>query len=190
MSRTPARLLTALFGLMLALCMGGCGLLQTQPGPGTPGETAMEPLVELEVDAPDALKPLLANNLDLARLTRLAGQETVSEPEIARLVAAAPAQVRELLETEGYFEPAVQVQRVPLTSPPRVRVSVQPGPRVLVGRVTLEVEGELERRASEGDERARPTLEKWRETWPLKPGMPFRNTLWTDVDWLTSIGFN
>jgi len=35
----------------------------------------------------------------------LSGGEARDETEWLRLIAAAPAQVRELLETEGYFHP-------------------------------------------------------------------------------------
>ncbi|MED5619676.1 autotransporter assembly complex protein TamA [Ideonella sp. BN130291] len=166
--------------LLLALGLAGCGTLDPSQRTGAP-TAPPEPLVELVVDAPGELKALLANNLDLARLTRLAGQDSVSDPEVARLVGAAPAQVRELLETEGYFQPVVQVRREPDTSPPRVRVSVQPGPRVHIGRVTFEVEGELERQASAGEPRAQAVLAALRDGWQLQPGAPFSNARWSDA---------
>jgi len=179
MSRRRARVLRLGAGLLLAAALAGCGLLARKPEAGTPAAAPSAPLVALEVDAPQPLKRLLETHLDLARLTRLAGDEPVSETEIARLVAAAPAQARELLETEGYFQPVVQIRRVPDTAPPLVRVSVLPGPRVRVGRLTFEVEGELERRASAGDAQAQATLKALREAWPLKPGEPFRNEDWS-----------
>ena len=168
--------------LLLAHGLAGCGVLGPQhpEAAATPAEPAV-PLVQLQVDAPGDLKRLLEANLDLARLTRLAGGETVDDTEIARLVGAAPAQVRELLETEGYFQPVVRVARLPGTEPPRVRVEVQPGPRVRVGRLTFEVEGDLERRAEGGDEAARIAMKALRDNWLLKPGEPFRNARWADA---------
>ena len=51
------------------------------------------------------LRTLLLRNLDLARARRDSrGAEAPDETEWLRLIAAAPAQVRELLETEGYFD--------------------------------------------------------------------------------------
>ncbi|MEW6707714.1 MAG: BamA/TamA family outer membrane protein [Pseudomonadota bacterium] len=167
--------------LLLALGLAGCGLFNRARQPEAAAAEPTVPLVKLEVQAPGTLQRLLETNLDLARLTRLAGGQTVSETELARLVAAAPAQARELLETEGYFQPVVQVTRVPDTDPPLVRVNVQPGPRARVGRFTFEVEGELERRASAGDREAQQTLQALREDWLLKPGDPFRNALWGDA---------
>lgn len=173
----------ALLALLLALALSGCGVLSPQrdAAGGAAAGPAPESLVVLQVDAPGDLRRLLADNLDLGRLTRVAGAESVSDTEIARLVAAAPAQARSLLETEGYFQPVVQVQREPNTQPPVVRVSVQPGPRVHVDRLTFEVEGELERRASAGDATAQTTMKALRQAWPLQPGAPFRNARWSDA---------
>jgi translocation and assembly module TamA len=181
MSLAPARTLKLLACLLLVPVLAACGLLSPEQKKGDAARQSAAPLVQLEVDAPGELKPLLETNLDLARLQRLAGGESVSDTEIARLVAAAPAQVRELLETEGYFQPVVQVSRVPQTDPPRVHVGVQPGPRARVGRFDFEIEGELERRASAGDESAKAVMKALRDAWPLKPGDPFRNPRWSDA---------
>jgi translocation and assembly module TamA len=172
--------------LLLALALPSCALLghdrkaEAGKDAASSDDGPTVAMVELEVDAPGDLKPLLENNLDLARLRRLAGRETVSDTELARLVAAAPAQVRELLETEGYFDPVVQVTRTP-GDPPHVRVSVQPGPRATISRLTFEIEGELGAAADAGDERARVAIGALREAWTLKPGMPFRNAAWSDA---------
>lgn len=183
MSLPPLRALRLGAALAAWLALAGCGLLKpAQQSQSTEAAApAGAPLVDLQVHAPKPLDKLLADNLDLARLTRLAGGESVSDTEIARLVGATPQQARELLETEGYFEPVIDVKRVPATDPPRVDVSVQPGPRTRVGRVDFEVEGELERRASSGDEAARIALQNLRSAWALKAGQPFRNAAWSDA---------
>jgi len=108
----------------------------------------------------------------------------VDDSEWARLIAAAPAQVRELLQTEGYFLPQVSVERKPGAAddePVHVLLRVQPGPRARVSRVTLESEGELERSASAGDAQALAILEAWRDAWPLGTGKVFRNGDWSDA---------
>lgn len=177
--------LAGLLACLLGAALGGCSTLTAQRK-GDPTGSAAEalrgaPLVDLVVEAPDPLKALLANNLDLGRLTRLAGDEPVSETEIARLVGAAPAQARELLETEGYFDPVVSVKREPGAAPARVVVSVQPGPRVRVSELDFRLHGELEQRAAAGDAQARTTIAALRRAWLLPLGSPFRNPLWSDA---------
>ena len=187
----PARAL-ALLGLLLAL--SGCALLAkdepTQPAnaqgelnayeqrPG--GEPPAPPPKSdnLVIDAPSELRTLLLRNLDLARLVALTGSEAPDETEWLRLVAAAPAQVRELLETEGYFHPDVQVRRE-RGPPPVVHVRVVPGPRVKIQEVMLSVQGVLRERTDAGDEAAREQIQALHEWWPLPPGDTFRNPDWS-----------
>ena len=105
--------------LLAVLSMvGGCSLVQpllngAQPVP----KNTHPPPIDLKVDAPDALKPLLEKHLDLARLLDLGSDETPSAGEINRLIGAAPAQARELLQTEGYFDAQVTVQRTTVPRP-------------------------------------------------------------------------
>ncbi|MBL8324849.1 MAG: hypothetical protein JNJ89_07815, partial [Rubrivivax sp.] len=105
--RGPGR--SALVALLLPwlLIAGGCSQLQ----PLIAGPAAVAVPVELTIEAPDALKPLLEKHLDLARLLTLPADEAPSGAEINRLVRAAPAQARELLQTEGYFDAQVSVRR-------------------------------------------------------------------------------
>ena len=120
--------------------------------------------MKILIDAPDELKPLLERHLDLVRLGRLAREE-VEDSEWSRLIDATPAQVRELLKTEGYFAPEVTLERQAGRATGDgdvVHLHVKPGDRVRIGRVTLEAEGELERGASAGDEHAKATLAAWR----------------------------
>jgi translocation and assembly module TamA len=69
------------------------------------------PLYELEVRAPGTLRQLLLDYLDLARFQSAPASEAITPAELERLAAAAPAQARTLLETEGYFDAAVKVTR-------------------------------------------------------------------------------
>ncbi|MCL4698473.1 MAG: hypothetical protein KJ023_15700, partial [Burkholderiaceae bacterium] len=106
--------------------------------------------VEVEIDAPDPLKALLERHLDVVRLGRLTREE-VDEAEWSRLIDAAPAQARELLQTEGYFNARVVLQRQPRRTagaPDRVRMTVQPGPQARISRLTYEFDGDLERAAA------------------------------------------
>lgn len=144
------------------------------PGPSTPAPT------RLEVDGPAPLRALLERNLDLARVDRLAGPGAIDETEWQRLIAATPAQVRELLQTEGYFEPRVILERqTAADGGPRVKLTLDPGPRTLVEQVTIEVEGELERAASRNEPYAERVLGDLRRSWALPESAPFRNPDWS-----------
>ena len=139
--------------------------------------------VRIEIDAPGDLKTLLERHLDLVRLGRIA-RDDVDDTEWARLIDASPAQVRELLQTEGYFSPQVRIERAPgraVGQPDLVRLTVLPGARARVTRMTIEVEGELERAATAGDSYAVTTLARWRNSWELPEGSEFVNKHWSSA---------
>ncbi len=178
---TRWRRLAAAAGLAAAALLGsGCSTLgRALPGGAEPAPPP--PAVRLAIEAPDALRALLGEYLDLARLPVLAPGEAVGTQELDRLVAAAPAQARGLLETEGYFEPVIDVARAPPgpDGVPRVTLRVDPGPRVRVGSVTIHVQGELDTLARQGDAAAQATLDALRRDWPLQVGQAFRNDEWS-----------
>ncbi len=96
----------------LAGGLGACSLLPDQRDDEAAAPEGGPPVLRLDVQAPDALRELLLSNLDLGRVNRLARGEPLLEGELERLMAAAPQQARELLDTEGYFNAVVTVQRV------------------------------------------------------------------------------
>ena len=142
--------------------------------------------VKIEIEAPGALKALLERHLDVVRLGRIS-RDDVDDTEWARLIDAAPSQVRDLLQTEGYFAPQVSVTRAPgraTGQPDQVQLLVTPGARAHVSRVTLEVEGDLERGATgatSGNAHAAATLAQWRRAWELPAGSDFRNPAWSSA---------
>jgi translocation and assembly module TamA len=176
-----ARIAAALAALLLA----GCAALAPATPETSAGATpAGPPVVRVQVVVPAAdLRALLERYLDLQRLATLPRDEPVSDGEWARLIDATPAQVRDLLQTEGYFRPQVRVTRVSDPSLPEgiVRVEVDPGPRTLIGRVTLDAEGDLQRAAEAGDRAATALLEDLRRAWGLPARRPFRNADWADA---------
>ena len=136
--------------------------------------------VRLEIDAPAPLKALLERHLDLVRLGAI-GNEDVDDSEWARLIDASPAQVRQLLQTEGYFAPTVRIERTPGRGGREldlVRLSVVPGVPATVSRVTLQVDGALERAAEQDDAYARQVRADWERSWELPGGTRFRNDAW------------
>ena len=134
----------------------------------------------LEVMAPDPLRRLLLEHLDLARFQTAPATDAITPAELDRLVALAPAQARSLLQTEGYFEPVVTAAReAGADGLAIVRVQVQPGPTTRIGRVTLEAVGDLERSSQAGQPEAVAQLAALRSAWGLPPGQTFRQPLWT-----------
>ena len=176
--------------LLLAGLLCGCAALQGEHEPGADtaapaASAASSPArapYRVEVIAPEQLRALLADYLDLARFQNAPDTEAIDAGELARLAAAAPAQARTLLETEGYF--AAQVQATRLTGSdgqPVVRVLVDPGPRSVITQVDFTVDGELQTLADKLDEDAAALRTSLRRGWPLRPGEPFRQAAWASA---------
>ena len=176
--------------LLLAGLLCGCAALQGEHEPGADtaapaASAASSPArapYRVEVIAPEQLRALLTDYLDLARFQNAPDTEAIDAGELARLAAAAPAQARTLLETEGYF--AAQVQATRLTGSdgqPVVRVLVDPGPRSVITQVDFTVDGELQTLADQLDEDAAALRTSLRRGWPLRPGEPFRQAAWASA---------
>ncbi len=197
-----ARVVGLAFGLVSGLMFGlaGCASLgdasRAAPAAGIPRTQApaddgggaidreapprVNAAVSIVIDAEPPLKALLERHLDLVRLGRLA-RDDVDDSEWSRLIDASPLQVRELLQTEGHFNPRVEVSRTPGASagePLVVTLTVTAGPHARISRVTLEPQGALERQAAAGEPYAVATLAELRNSWPLPPGSDFRNPAW------------
>jgi translocation and assembly module TamA len=184
--------------LLSAVSLAGCASLDfltpksgDEPPAGAAGADPERALYELDIAAPAALRTLLKNYLDLSRFQNAPEAEGITLAELDRLIAAAPAQARALLETEGYFNPAVTATRVdgaPGTSAavaaagkPLVRVSVEPGPRTRVEEFTLDAAGPLQAAAEAGEADAAALLAKLRQEWPMTPGQAFRQESWSSA---------
>ena len=168
---------------LLAVVLQGCALLDRKNGAdaAAPAPVKTTPAYALEVEAPEALATLLRLHLDLARFREVPEGDSIGLAEIDRLVAAAPAQARALLETEGHFAATVTARREGGEERPVVRVVVQPGPQARIAAVEIDAEGELATAAAAGDPLARETLAALRDGWALKPGERFRQANWTDA---------
>jgi translocation and assembly module TamA len=137
----------------------------------------------LDVQAPETLAVLLSKHLELSRFQTVPQSESLDALELNRLIAAAPAQVRALLETEGYFNANVRVSRIPGRSGdlPLVRMQVEPGPRAVVSELSFDIIGELKTLADAGDTRAAEQIRKLRTNWPLQRGEAFRQAQWSEA---------
>jgi translocation and assembly module TamA len=182
--------------LALLLCSGCAMLTPTPPAPeasAAAGPAAVRSAddeqriptlgVTVEIVAPPPLKALLERHLDLVRLGGMT-RDDIDDTEWSRLIDATPAQVKDLLQTEGYFTPQVTLGRAPgraAGQPDIVRLEVDPGARARISRVTIEAQGDLERGAAAGESHARATLDELRGKWELPAGQDFRNPDWSSA---------
>lgn len=166
---------------LLVSALAGCSSLPFQAAPvqDTPAEAPRPQQFRLEVVAPSALSALLLQHLDLARLQYATEADSLTRGEIDRLIGAASAQALSLLQTEGYFNPVVKVQRIDdSATPPLLRMSVEPGPRAVIERLTLEVQGGLYDAVAGGDVPAEVLAQALQTEWALQPGQPFTQSAW------------
>lgn len=180
----PNHLAPALLALWVC-ALGGCSLFSPKPEDTAATEAAPTTgpaAYELDIDAPSDLKRLLGTHLDLARFQNLPAADAISPADLNRLVQAAPAQARALLETEGYFNPQVSVKKQGAAGElPSVQVSVQSGPRTTVQQTDLSVTGALNTAAQSGNARASELVLRLRQSWRLENGDPFRQGAWGDA---------
>ncbi|KNZ33542.1 MAG: hypothetical protein AD742_06275 [Methylibium sp. NZG] len=186
--------------LAATLALAGCSnlvFLAPRPAAEPAAEPAPNPdraVYELDIAAPEEVRALLRNYLDLARFQNAPATEGINTAELDRLVAAAPAQARTLLETEGYFDAKVVVTRGTVSASsassvgsvgaqglPLLRVQADVGPRTRVDAVTLDADGPLKTAADAADARALAQLAAWRNQWPLAVGQPFRQSDWSSA---------
>ncbi len=182
---------SALFAAALLAALAGCA--SWWPGgtgsradpaalPALP-ETAASAPPALTVQAPAPARALLAQHLNLARAAQLRADEALDEAELARLIASTPAQARELLQTEGWFEPEVSVSRQPGPAAGAAQwlVKVDPGPRTAVVSLQLEIDGALKAGLDAGEPAAKALRASLAAPPVVQPGAPFRNAEWAQT---------
>ena len=172
--------LTGCAGLPFGLGKSAAESASTPAGAASSPPTSAE--YKLDVQAPDPLRALLLNYLDLARFQNAPATDGVDATELERLLRAAPAQVRGLLETEGYFNAEVLAARAGSEDGlPLLRITVDPGPRAVVHEFSIETVGDLQKSAAAGDTAAVRELATLRSQWQLRPGDAFRQAAWSDA---------
>lgn len=132
------------------------------------------PAFDLVVRAPEPLRQLLEDNLELRRYREVSD---LDDAEIARLVVVAEKDARELLATQGYFSPEVRITRERAARTTLV-VAVEPGPRTRVGDVDISFEGDI---AGSTDPDAVAQREEIRSGWGLRVGEPFTQRGWDEA---------
>jgi translocation and assembly module TamA len=142
------------------------------------------PRFEIEVQAPDAIRDFLLRHMELQRFRE---QRNLDANELGRLLVQAPANLRELLATLGFFTPVIEV-----TSPPglgettatqngaaalvplgTVTIRVEPGPVTQIGSVNVSFVGDIATAPEAADQRADIQREA-----ALSQGLPFSQADW------------
>lgn len=135
-----------------------------------PPAQAAEPRFAVAFDAPERFQALLQDNLRIVRRVR----EGVNERQFERLSQRAERDIRELLATEGYFSPTVELTVERGAELWTARYRVVPGEPSVVTEVALEFRGAIAEERWDNAER-RALL---RESWPLREGQRFQQRLW------------
>ena len=126
------------------------------------------------LEAPEAQRMLLENNLDLYRWR---GSERMDEAQLRRLVDQAPDQIQTLLATEGYYSPKVEATLGRNDAGWTVHLSVWLNEPVKVSQVELQAEGPI----NDGSATNLKRLARIRADWKLSPGKVFRHVEWEDA---------
>lgn len=165
--------------LALVLLAGCCSLLpaQTPPQPESAASaaTATPEAFTLVIEAPEDIRNLLGQHLELLRYQTLSD---LSDNELLRLMSAAQDNARDLLATLGYFSPDIQITRTPTSGAQAAAVTlrVTPGAPTLIGEVRITFTGPV------ADEPAAAAQRQQIQTqWPLRTGMRFTQTGWANA---------
>lgn len=156
------RRLTASAALLLAA-------LAFSPPPAHSGE----PGWHVQLDAPEDLRPLLEEHLDVFRYRN---RSDLDAEIIDRLAAGAAEDARALLATAGHFSPDIRVDSHREGKLTLLHISVKPGPQARVTTADVRITGAI---SQEDADAAR--LGQLHRRWRLRPGTEFSQRAWDDA---------
>jgi translocation and assembly module TamA len=163
--------------LALVLLASTPALLQAQEPPAAEAATApASDAFQLDMDAPEEIRQLLAQHLDLLRYRELTD---LSDSELSRLLSAAQQNTQDLVATLGYFAPDIQIKWLPAphpTSPRVVSLHVVPGEPTRVREVTVDFIGEIA-----NDPLPLSQRQEIADNWGLQPGQRFTQAGWDNA---------
>ncbi len=109
-----------------------------------------EPRFAIDLQAPQSLRDFLLRHLELQRFRTL---RDLDAPELSRLLAQAPDNLRDLLGTQGYFSPQIVVDLTAATAAPMpensrpflgtVILQVEPGPQTRIASAQVYFRGDI-----------------------------------------------
>lgn len=126
--------------------------------------------VAIRLDAPDEIRAVLQRHVRLLKSDQLV--LPAAAPDRTALVRRARREIGDLLATEGYFNPAVRIDR---SAADAWVVKVEPGERTTVSAVSIDFSGAvltLETTAGQVD------VDVLRANWSMPVGAPFRQQDW------------
>ncbi|MDM0020567.1 autotransporter assembly complex protein TamA [Variovorax saccharolyticus] len=181
-SHAPAWLPAFLFAAVLFL--SGCSLLpktDAAESDATPSAVASEgraagAAFTVDVRAPDSVREHLERHLEIQRFREL---DDLGAVEISRLMVAAEANARELLNILGYFTPTLTLELVDTPggkAPREVRITVDPGPITHVSNVQVDFSGPIAEDPASESQR-----DGIRTGWTLRAGQPFSQQAWDNA---------
>lgn len=137
----------------------------------------------IELIAPAPLDAWLLRHAELERLRTL---PDLGDTELERLLLTAPADLRQLLASQGYFSPRITVERTgsidardatgATAAPALVRIEVEPGPLTQVADWQLLLTGPVRDDPAAADQRA-----ALQQGWKLTEGRVFTQQDWDDA---------
>ncbi len=126
----------------------------------------------VKIEAPLKIKNMLQDNLSIAKWQHSA---EMNDRQLRRMYRAAPVEVRELMETEGYYSPEVDAQLLGERGDRTVVILVKPGKPVKVTDVRITLEGDV---AGTKASRSFPGEEGLKKGWKMPVGTVFRMEDW------------
>lgn len=129
---------------------------------------------EVEVEAPSPLKTLLLDHLDIIKWRTIA---RMSPAEWKRLSTQAPLQIKDLLATEGYFSPVIDIQSRQSDQQYITKFIVDPGPPTIVDNVDITFTGDI----LQDPGKTTPSPQLIRDEWSLRSGMKFTQSAWSEA---------
>lgn len=149
----------------------------TATGPEDEANAKAPPRFSIKLDTLETLKPLLLRHIELQRFQTLSDLDAT---ELERLLAAAPDNLRELLGTQGYFDPTIAVDWKPAVSGDssapalgEVQIRVEPGPATKINSSNLYFKGDIQ-----NAEAATAQRELLQRSSQIPVGKPFSQAAW------------
>lgn len=136
-------------------------------------QEAQGPSFNIDIRAPGSIRDLLSRDLELRRYREVSD---LDDAELARLVTAAERNVRELVATQGYFDPKISVRRERQEGgKPVIVIEVDPGRITRVRDVKIDFEGAIAQGRDPADFAQRDEIETG---WRLPAGQAFTQQAW------------
>jgi translocation and assembly module TamA len=136
-------------------------------------QEAAGPAFNIDIRAPKDLRDVISRNIELRRYREVTD---LDDTELARLITSAERNVRELVATQGYFDPKISVRREQGEGgKPVIVVEVEPGKLTQIGDVKIDFEGAIAQSHDAADLAQRNDIET---DWRLPRGHRFTQSDW------------